>query len=331
MNFTFPSSLISLDLVFYLVGALSLTVAVLGVLDRSNRQRWTTALFWGLLSVPFLLGDAMIALCGKPWTYRILGMSVIALALIAGLNGLGRSSTESSSLTQKRLSAERLGNRLFLPALMIPLITVGLSLLGKYLYVFGLPLLDPKNISLASLAVACVTSLIYGLKMTDCSPYSALQESRRLIDTIGWALILPLMLAMLGGVFVSAQTGQAIQVLVTQWVNPESRLALIVVYGLGMAGLTMIMGNAFAAFPIMAAGIAFPFLIQQHHASPAPLMAFGMLSGYCGTLMTPMAANYNIVPAALLELSDKYGVIRAQIPTALAVLFLNILMMYFLV
>ena len=51
----------------------------------------------------------------------------------------------------------------------------------------------------------------------------------------------------------------------------------------------MIMGNAFAAFPVMAAGIALPFLIIGHGAKPAPLVALGMLSGYCGTLMTPMA------------------------------------------
>lgn len=36
-----------------------------------------------------------------------------------------------------------------------------------------------------------------------------------------------------------------------------------------------------------------------------------MLSGYCGTLMTPMAANFNIVLASLLEI-DKNAVIRAQ-------------------
>ncbi len=98
-----------------------------------------------------------------------------------------------------------------------------------------------------------------------------------------------------------------------------------------MALFTMIMGNAFAAFPVMAAGIALPFLIQQHHANPAPLVAMGMLSGYCGTLMTPMAANFNIVPAALLELKDKYQVIKYQVPTAIAVLICNIGLMYFIV
>jgi len=54
-----------------------------------------------------------------------------------------------------------------------------------------------------------------------------------------------------------------------------------------------------------------------------------MLAGYCGTLMTPMAAH-NIVPAALLELPSG-AVIRAQAPTALMVLAANILLMYLLV
>jgi uncharacterized membrane protein len=55
-----------------------------------------------------------------------------------------------------------------------------------------------------------------------------------------------------------------------------------------------------------------------------------MLSGYCGTLMTPMAANFNIVPAALLEMKDQNGVIKAQVLTALPVLIINILLMFLL-
>ena len=58
--------------------------------------------------------------------------------------------------------------------------------------------------------------------------------------------------------------------------------------------------------------------------------AIGMLSGFCGTLMTPMAANFNLVPAALLELKDQYGVIRAQVATALPLLVVNILLIYWL-
>ena len=65
-----------------------------------------------------------------------------------------------------------------------------------------------------------------------------------------------------------------------------------------MALFTMIMGNAFAAFPVMTAAIGVPLLIQHFGGDPAVVGAIGMLAGFCGTLMTPMAANFNIVPAA---------------------------------
>ena len=63
---------------------------------------------------------------------------------------------------------------------------------------------------------------------------------------------------------------------------------------------------------------------------PAVICSIGMLSGFCGTLMTPLAANFNLVPAALLELPDRYAVIKAQIPTALPLLIVNVVLMYVL-
>ena len=96
-----------------------------------------------------------------------------------------------------------------------------------------------------------------------------------------------------------------------------------------MVVFTVIMGNAFAAFPVMTAGIGLPLLIQQHHANPAALGALGMLAGYCGTLLTPMAANFNIVPVALLELRDSNAVIKQQWPTAFWLFMVNIILMYF--
>jgi uncharacterized membrane protein len=104
----------------------------------------------------------------------------------------------------------------------------------------------------------------------------------------------------------------------------------VLAYGLGMALFTMVMGNAFAAFPVMVAAIGMPLLIKQYGGDPAIVCAIGMLAGFCGTLMTPMAANFNLVPAALLELKDKNGVIKAQIGTALALLAVNIALIYLL-
>ena len=331
------SSIISLDVVLYLTGAVVMLVAGLSLRDKSNPRRYTTALFWFLFGFSFLFGDLMLMVLGKQMTHRIVGVMVLLIAAIAGANllGAGKPSDDAEKALQAQqarvLAAKILGNKLFMPALLIPLMTVLLTLFAKELKIGELYFLDPKNLTLAALTVACVGAVLLAAKITGGTPMMAVRESRRLVDAIGWALILPQMLAMLGGVFVVAQTGRSIQEIASLFVDPDSRFTLVVIYCVGMALLTMIMGNAFAAFPVMTAGIALPFLIVQHHANPAPLVALGMLSGYCGTLMTPMAANFNIVPAALLELKDKYLVIKTQVPTALAILVCNIVLMYLIV
>ena len=148
------------------------------------------------------------------------------------------------------------------------------------------------------------------------------------MDTVGWAALLPQMLAALGVVFALAKVGDQIGLLVTTWIPMDARLTAVAVYCLGMAGFTMIMGNAFAAFPVMTAGIGLPILMRHFGGDPAVIASIGMLSGFCGTLMTPLAANFNLVPPALLELPDRYSVIKAQIPTAIPLLIANMVLMY---
>lgn len=41
-----------------------------------------------------------------------------------------------------------------------------------------------------------------------------------------------------------------------------------------------------------------------------------------------MAANFNIMPAALLETKNKYGIIKMQLPYAIAMLIAHIILMY---
>src|SRR5690606_16624385 len=152
-----------------------------------------------------------------------------------------------------------------------------------------------------------------------------------LIDAIGWAALLPLLLATLGSVFAAAGVGEAVAGLATQAIPVDNRFVVVLAYCLGMLVFTMIMGNAFAAFPVMTAGIGLPLLVNVHGADPASMAAIGMLSGYCGTLLTPMAANFNLVPAALLELKDANGVIRQQVGTALPLFACNVLLMYLII
>ena len=49
-------------------------------------------------------------------------------------------------------------------------------------------------------------ALIAGWILTRGTPLEAERQSRRLLDSIGWAAILPLMLAMLGAVTTAADT-----------------------------------------------------------------------------------------------------------------------------
>ncbi len=166
--------------------------------------------------------------------------------------------------------------------------------------------------------------------LTRETPAQGLRESRRLTDALGWALVLTQMLGMLGLVFSDAGVGKAVAYVTTTYISMDLRFVAVAVYVVGMALVTIIVGNGFAAFPVMTGGVGVPVLVGVYHGDPAVMAAIGMLSGYCGTLLTPMAANFNIVPAALLELPDKNAVIRAQVPTALALLTANVFLMYFL-
>jgi len=47
--------------------------------------------------------------------------------------------------------------------------------------------------------------------------------------------------------------------------------------------------------------------------------------------MTPMAANFNIVPAALLEMKRADGVLKFQLPFALAIWPMHVLVMWVLI
>ena len=56
-----------------------------------------------------------------------------------------------------------------------------------------------------------------------------------------------------------------------------------------------------------------------------------MLSGYCGTLLTPMAANFNIVPGIYLEVKNKYSIIKMQVIPSILMLVFQIIYMCLMV
>ena len=314
--------IISIQYLYWLAGVILAITAFMTLTDRTNSKRWSTGAFWGLFAIAFLVGDRLPPV----WV----GVGVIVMALIAGFGGVGFGQHNTLPDKARRESAGRLKNKLFIPALAIPLVTVIGAVLLKNIKFGDVFLLDPANSTFVSLGIGSLVALALACWLTRDTPVQAMRESRRLTEALGWALVLPQMLAMLGLVFNDAGVGKAVAHLATAYINLDFRLVAVMVYVLGMALFTLVMGNGFAAFPVMTGGIGVPVLVGMYGANPAVMAAIGMFSGYCGTLMTPMAANYNIVPAALLELPDKYAVIKAQIPTALAMLVANILLLYFL-
>ncbi len=321
--------MLKIEFGYWLVGAFLLVAAGMNLRER----RWSTGLFWAILGIAFVAGDAILAAlaAGSRWPAQAMGAGVIALGLLAARGGTQAGGEDARAVEHRRDEAARLGNRLFRPALAIPLATLAIALAAPYLRWNATPLLDPPRASLIALALACVAAFAFALRVTRATPAAGVGEGRRLLDALSWAVLLPMLLATLGSVFAATGVGDAIASLVAMVIPVDDRIACLLAFAFGMVLFTVIMGNAFAAFPVMMAGIGLPLLVLRHGAHPAILGALGMLTGYCGTLLTPMAANFNIVPAVLLELRDTYAVIRAQVPTAIALLLFNVALMVMLV
>ena len=299
-----------LDYVYLLVGIILFIFAIQSFLDKEHKYRIGTGLFWLLYSISFIFGSYL--------SKEINGWLVIAMAAIVLVKQLGKGHYFESSIEFKKGEAVRIGNVIFVPALLVGIITFFIGFFTK----LG---------ALVGLGIAAIIAMCAALFITKGELNQGFHEGRRLIDAISWTAILSQLLAALGYLFNLAGVGKLISSAVASVVPADNVFLIVVAYCIGMVIFTMIMGNAFAAFAMITSAIGIPMLVVAHGANPAAVGAIAMLAGYCGTLMTPMAANFNIVPVALLEMRDQYGVIKAQLPIALIMLVLNILLMYYFI
>jgi uncharacterized membrane protein len=308
--------MIGLPALYTLAGLVFGSWAVATLLDRQHTKRLLGACFWGLLAVEFLAGDALGDTCN--------GLLLLLLVALALLGAPGKGQAATTTIAERLASVARHGNRLFLPALIMP----GVALAGTFMFPLLPGLVDPKQVTLISLglgALIATSVLMLWLRPPLVAP---MQEGRRLAEGVGWAMILPQLLASLGALFTVAGVGEIVGALAPLAIPEGSRLAAVLAFTGGMAIFTIMMGNAFAAFPVMMGGIGLPVLVLGLGGDPVVVGAVGMLAGFCGTLLSPMAANFNIVPAALLNLPDRYAVIRAQWPTAVLLWLFNTAMIW---
>ncbi len=293
---------------FYIcIGLIFVAVAFHCFKTIENNKRYTTAAFWLILALTFIAGPHVPA--------EITGASLVVLGLLTAFNRVVATRHNTPKPEETRANADRIGYKIFVPSLVLAI--------GAFLVATLLPKLGGNN----SIGISAIFGFIALIIITKTSPKSALKDGVRLMDNVGTTSILPQLLAALGLIFTKAGVGDIVSYGVSHVVPESSKLIACVVYCLGMAIFTIIMGNGFAAFSVITVGIGVPFLIQNG-ADPVIVGALGLTAGYCGTLLTPMAANFNIVPAALLETKDKYSIIKSQAPYAAVLLCVHIVLMY---
>ena len=298
------------QIIYILCGLVSISTGIRGL--KNEKAKIGTFLFWTILGIIFIFGEAI--------PYKVTGGLLIVLAIITVTKQLHIGKFENISSQFKIAQSEKLKNKIFIPAVLI-----GIAAFLILQFKIGKTAIPPAlGIGGGSLVALLAAAIIIKPKFSETN-----EDTSKLLMQIGATAILPQLLAALGAVFTKAGVGKVIAASISSVVPTGNIFIGIVIYAIGMVIFTMIMGNAFAAFSVITAGIGIPFIIKNG-GNPAIIGALGMTAGYCGTLMTPMAANFNIVPASILEIKDKYGIIKVQAPMALLLLVTHIILMLLL-
>ncbi len=317
-----------LELMYVGIGSLMVFNGVSILQNEENAKRVTSSLFWIILGALFIVPNLQIFWGGEQPVipYSFVGVLVIFLSVISLFKGINKADYKKYDENETLKKAKEIGWKIFIPAALI-------GVLGFAFYgiqeIPGFP--DYLKVgSLGSLGLAIITAGIAAFIVTKEKPANAVIQGRNLLDQVGPLSILPQILAALGVVFTTAGVGDYIASLASNVIPDNNLFIAVVVYCVSMALFTMIMGNAFAAFTVITLGIAIPFLIVPG-GDPTIIGSLGMTAGFCGTLMTPMGANFNIVPTSILEMKDrKWGIIKYQAPVAIILLTIHIFLMYFL-
>ncbi len=297
---------VMLDVVWIIVGLIAFYAGIKNLLDKENPSRIGTAVFWCSFGVVTALGSWL-----PP---KVSGALVIVMCMPAIFKKVkvGRVNVPSKEYTKAQYS--KIGMKIFVPALTVAVMSLFFALFSNVSSMIGITI--GVGISMALL-------MVYP---RDNKPKVFLDDSERFLSLMGPLCMLPQLLGCLGGVFTAAGVGDVVASLVGN-VVPEGNVNLgIVVYAIGMMLFTMIMGNAYAAITVMTVGIGGPFVLA-YGANPVVIGMLALTCGFCGTLCTPMAANFNIVPVAILDMKDRWGVIKNQVLVAIIMITIQICFM----
>lgn len=299
---------ILLEIFYIMLGLFFILTMMFTLKDKNHKTRYGTSLFWGILGIIFILGEVIPSV--------ITGSLIVVIGILAAFNQINIGTLKDLDTTFASLKSKEIGIKIFIPSLIIALVAL---VIAQFTEISGV----------AAVGIAAIVALITTFILTKAKPSEFLEDSNRMFQAVGATAILPQLLAALGALFTAAGVGDIISNIISGVIPQGNILVGVAAYCIGMALFTAIMGNAFAAFSVITVGIGVPFVFAQG-GDPIIASALAMTAGFCGTLMTPMAANFNILPVALLETKDKNAVIKYQTPFAIILLAIHIALMYFL-
>ncbi len=297
-----------LEIFYALVGFLMISLAVYTFTNKEHKARIGTSIFWSILGIIFIAGPYIPA--------NIVGVLIIVLGCLTVSKQVKMLPANPLDGEFAKKQSEKLKNKVFLPPLVIAIVAL---IIAQFTSISGT----------AAIGISAIVATIVTLMITKASPKFIVEDGVRMLDSVGAVSILPQLLTALGSLFTAAGVGTVISNGISSFIPEGNILIGVAAYCIGMAIFTMIMGNAFAAFAVITVGIGIPFVFAQG-ANPVIAGALALTAGYCGTLMSPMGANFNIMPAALLEIEDKNAIIKRQFPVAMTLLIVHIALMYFL-
>lgn len=295
-----------LECVYIIIGLITIYTGVKNLLDKENPARIGTFIFWTSFGIVCALGRWL--------PVKVSGLLVIIMIMPPIFKRVKVGKVNAPTKDYTKAQFDKIGMKIFIPALIMGVMSLCFALF--------------TNIS-ALVGVACgvlISMILLMIYSSDNKPKTFLKDSERFLSMMGPLCMLPQLLGALGGVFTAAGVGDVIGKMVSGIV-PEGNVVIgIVVFAIGMAAFTAIMGNAYGAITVMTIGIGAPCVLA-YGADPVVIGMTALTCGFCGTLMTPMAANFNIVPVAILDMKNRFGVIKNQLAVALIMLGVQIVYM----
>ena len=293
-----------LNVVWLIIGLITIYAGIKNLLDKENPSRVGTAVFWCSFGIVCGFGSWLPA--------KVSGVLVQIMCLPPIFKKVKIGKTDNPTKEHTEQQFKKIGMKIFVPAFSVAVCSLFFALFSNMSSMVAITV---------GVIVAMVLLMAFDAKQN--KPAVFLNDSERFLGITGPLSMLPQLLGCLGGVFTAAGVGDVIAQLVEKIVPKGNVNIGIIVYAIGMVLFTMIMGNAFAAITVMTVGIGAPFVLA-YGANPVVIGMLALTCGYCGTLLTPMAANFNILPVAILNMKDRWGAIKNQVLVAIFMLVFQI-------